>query len=330
MKRRAFLLTACALALVPPAIAQRKDPFRIGVILTTSPLAEMLGPEPIHPRLRAFLHEMRRLGYSEGGNLVVERRSAEGKFERFSEILSELLRLKPDILMTLGAPMTLAAMNLTNRIPIISMGVPDHVAAGIVTSLAKPGGNVTGVSSTTGPEYSAKRLELLKAAIPSASRVAYLAQKTEWDSPGGNAARGAARALGITLTLAETLPTDYAAAFASIRREKPNAVYVSGHLAEWANRESIVEALNAMKLPNIHAFSESAEAGGLLSFAPPVNETWLRAAYYADRILKGAKPSDLPIEQPTRFQLVVNLKAAKALGIVLPQSFLLRADKVIE
>jgi putative ABC transport system substrate-binding protein len=330
MKRRAFLLASCALALGRPAFAQRKEPFRIGVVLTTSPVAEMLGPEPVHSRVRAFLHEMRRLGYSEAGNLVLDRRSAEGRFERFGEILAGLLRLKPDILMTLGAPMALAAMKLTDKIPIISMGVPDHVAAGIVTNLAKPGGNVTGVSSTTGPEYSAKRLELLKAAIPSASRVAYLGQKPDWDSPQGNAARGAARALGITLTFAEARPTDYAAAFASIRREKPNAVYVGGHFAEWVNREAIVEALNALKLPSSHAYSESIESGGLVSYATPANDTWLRAAYYADKILKGAKPGDLPIEQPTRFELVVNLKTAKALGIVLPQSFLLRADRVIE
>ena len=330
MKRRAFLHATCALALARPAFAQRREPFRIGVILTTSPIAEMLGPEPIHPRLRAFIREMRRLGYTEGTNLILDRRSAEGKFDRFPEIIAELLRLKPDVLVTLGGPMTLAAKKLTQSVPIVAMAVADPIGMGVVNSLARPGGNITGISASAGPELSAKRLELLKDAVPSITRVAYLGQKSEWDASHGKAARAAAQKLGLAMVLAEAQPKDYSAGFAVIKRERPSAVFVGGAFTEWVNRHAIVEALNTMRLPNTHAYSESVEIGGLMSYANYSDYTWLRAAAYVDKILKGTKPGDLPIEQPTRFELVVNVKAAKALGIVLPQSFLLRADRVIE
>jgi len=331
LNRRRFLIAAGALAVAPAAYTQpRKKAYRIAVVLTTSPIAEMLGPEPAHPRVRAFIRELRRLGYAEGDNLVIDRRSAEGKFERFGEILAELLRLKPDVLVTIGDPMTLAAKKLTDTVPIIALAVADPVGRGVVNSLARPGGNVTGMSATVGPELAAKRLELLKDAVPGITKVAYLSQKTEWDSSAGLAARQAAQALGITMFFAEAQPKDYSGGLALVRSQRPGAVFVGGQFPNWVNREVIVEALNAMRLPSSHAYSEAVEIGGLMSYANHADETWLRAAAYVDKILKGAKPGDLPIEQPTRFELVVNVKAAKALGIVIPQSFLLRADRVIE
>ena len=330
MRRRAFLLAICALPLTRAASAQPKAPFRVGVVLTTSPVAEMLGPEPIHPRIRAFVHELRRLGYAEGGNLVLDRRSAEGKADGVPRIISELLGLKPNLLITLGNPMTRAAKKLTDSVPIIALGIPDPVADGIVSNLARPGGNVTGFTATPDPEFAAKRLELLKGAVPSISRVAYLAQKTEWESSTGNAARRAAQSLGLTLFFAETWPKDYANGYAAIKRERANAVMVGGMFPNWVNRQAIAETLNGMRLPNMHAYSESAEIGGLMSYATYADDMWLRAAAYVDKILKGAKPGELPIEQPSRFELVVNMKTARALGIVIPQSFLLRADRVIE
>ena len=332
MKRRSFVNAVAIGLLGLPKISaaqQAKTVYRVGITLTTSPLAEMLGPEPLHPGIRAFVHEMRRLGYTEGDNLILDRRSAEGKAERFEEILAELLRLKPHVLITLGVPMTLAAKKLTTAVPIVSLGVEDPVAAGIVTSLARPLGNITGIAANPGPEFSAKRLELLRDAVPAISRVAYLAQKYEWDSPDGKSVRAAAQTLGLKMFFAETAANDYTGAFASIKRERPNAVLVGGHFSQWVNRQLIVETLNGMRLPNMHAYSGSSETGGLMSYATKDN-TWLRGAAYVDRILKGARPSDLPIEQPTRFELVVNLKTARALGIAIPQNFLLRADRVIE
>ena len=331
MKRRAFVLAVCALPLARAAFAQQaKGPFRIGIVLTTSPLAEMLGPEPIHPRIRAFIHELRRLGYSEGGNLILDRRSAEGKVDGVPAILAELLSLKPNLLITLGTPMALAARKLTQSVPIIALGIPDPVADGVVSNLARPGGNITGITTTPDPGFAAKRLELLKGAVPSISRVAYLSQKAEWESSTGTAARGAAKSLGLTLFFAETTSKDYVNGYAAIKRERANAVMVGGMFPNWVNRQAITDTLNGMRLPNMHAYSESAEIGGLMSYSTFADYIWLRGAAYADKIFKGAKPGDLPIEQPSRFELVVNLKTAKALGIVIPQSFLLRADRVIE
>ncbi len=331
MTRRAFLVAICVLPLGRLAWAQPAKPmYRIGVVLTTSPVAEMLGPEPAHPRLRAFVREMRRLGYSEGSNLILDRRSAEGKFERFGEILAELLRLKPDLLVTLGGPMALAAKKLTGSVPILALGVADPVGMGVVASLARPGGNITGTTATAGPELSAKRLEMLKDALPALSKIAYLGQKHDWDASHGKAARAAAQTLGLTMTLAEAQPTDYSAGLAVIRRERPDAVFVGDQFPAWVNRHAIVESLNGLRIPNSHAYGESVEIGGLMSYATFADDAWTRAAAYVDKILKGAKPADLPIEQPTRFELVVNLKTARALGIVIPQSFLLRADRVIE
>lgn len=184
MTRRAFLIAVPALPAAFAAWGQQTGRvFRVGIVLTTTPLAELVGPEPIQPRVRAFVRELRRLGYAEGQNLILDRRSAEGKFDRFGEILGELLRLKPDVLVTFGVPMALTAKKLTNSIPIVMLGATDPVAAGIVPNLARPGGNVTGVLGNTGPEITAKRLEILKATAPGASRVAYLAQKGNGNLP---------------------------------------------------------------------------------------------------------------------------------------------------
>lgn len=331
MRRRAFLLAIPALPVTFGASAQPPPgkTARVGLILTTSPVAEMQGAKPIHGVVRTFLQEMRRLGYAEGRNFTLERRSAEGKFERNREIVAEMIRLKADAIITLGIPLTLEAKNLTTSVPVVFI-IPDGdpVAAGIVPSLGRPAGNITGFLQDAGPEIFGKRVQYLKEAAPGISRIAYLGLASEWDSPHGRSARQAAQGLAATMFLAEVTPGAYAKAFEVIKRERADAIFTAGHPVHFANRQLTVEFALSNRLPNAHAYSAFAADGGLMSYNPV--SLWPAVADYIDRIVKGAKPGDLPVQQPTRFELVVNLKAARALGITVPQSLILRADKVIE
>lgn len=332
MKRRAFLLAIPAL---PIALGAQAQPVgktvRVGFILTTSPVAEMLGPEPAHEAVRAFLHEMRRLGYVEGRNFILERRSAEGKFERFGEIVAELLRLKPDAIITVSVPLTLAAKKLTNSVPIVFViaGAGDPVAAGVVPNLSRPGGNITGLLPDAGPEIFGKRVQFLKEAVPGITRIAYLGLGSEWETPHGRSARAAAQALGMTMFLAEASPDDYPRAFEVIKRERADAIFVAGHPVHFVHRQLIVEFAARNRLPDTHAYRTSAESGGLMAYVS-AEAPWSRPAYYVDRIVKGTKPGDLPVEQPTKFALIINLKTARGLGLTIPRSVLLRADRVVE
>ena len=332
LNRRAFLLAVSAL---PIALGVKAQPagktVRVGFILTTSPVAEMLGPEPAHEAVRAFLREMHRLGYVEGRNFILERRSAEGKFERFGEIVAELLRLKPDAIITIGVPLTLAAKKLTNSVPIVFSiaGGGDPVAAGVVPSLARPGGNITGFLPDAGPEIVGKRLQLLKETVPDITRIAYLGLGSEWETAHGRNARAAAQALGLTMFLAEASPDDYPRVFEVIKRGRADAIFVAGHPVHFVHRQQILAFAARNRLPDTHAYRASAESGGLMAYVS-AEAPWARPAYYVDRIVKGAKPGDLPVEQPTKFELIVNLKTAKALGVKIPQSVLLRTDRVIE
>jgi putative ABC transport system substrate-binding protein len=293
MRRREFImiLGGAAATLPPPAGAQPPARVhRVGLILTTSPLSELTGPDPIHPLVRAFVHGLRDLGYVEGQNLILERRSAEGRFERFAEI----------------------------------------VEAGIVASLARPGGNITGFTVHPGPEFEAKRLQLLKEALPEATRIALLGLKSTWEGPDGKHVRAAARVLGVTLVHAEHTPTDYAEAFALMTRDRPHALFVARHAANYANRQLILDFAADHRLPGIFPWRENVEAGGLMSYGLSTPDVFRRAAGHVDKILKGAKPADLPVEQPTRFELVINLKTAKGLGMTVPPALLASADEVIE
>jgi putative ABC transport system substrate-binding protein len=276
------------------------------------------------------VHGLRDLGYVEGQNLVLERRSAEGKFERFGEIVAELVGRGTDVIATTGVEMAKEAKRVTTAVPIVMTGSVDPVRAGIVTSLARPGGNVTGLTINTGPEFEPKRIQLLKEVAPEASRVAYLGAADDWDSHEGKALRAAARTMGVTLVHAQHTPVHYADAFTLITRERPHALFVARHPANYANRQLIADFAIEHRMPGMYPWREFVEAGGLMSYGVRVPDLYRRAAGYVDKILKGAKPADLPVEQPTRFELVLNLKTAKALGITIPPTLLARADEVIE
>ena len=327
----ALLAALAIISAAPPAAAQPAGKVhRVGIILTTSPVSEMAGPEPAHPAIRAFVHELLARGWEESKNLVLERRSAEGKFERFGEIVAELVRLKADVIVTVGNLMAQRARAVTSTVPIVMASSGDPVEAGIVRSLARPGGNVTGLTSDVGPEFEAKRLQLLKEPLPKASRIAFLGLARDWESGHGQGIRAAARALGVTLFPVESTPTRFGDAFAAIRRERPDAVFVAQSPPHWVHRQLIVDFITRSRLPSTHFYRDAVELGGLMSYGVDVYDLFRRAAGFVDKILRGAKPADLPVEQPTRFELAINLKTARALGLTVPQSLLLRADTLIE
>ena len=304
--------------------------YRVGLISVGTPLSEMAGPEPVNPTVRAFVQGLRALGYVEGQNLILERRASEGRVERFGGIVDELVRLKADVIVTNSDAMARAAKAVTTTVPIVMATSSDPVGNGIVQSLARPGGNITGLTMVVGPEIEAKRLELLKAMLPGVSRVAYLASKEdkEWERPQGKSVRTAAQALGVTLVLAEHTLHQYTDAFARISRARVEALFVSP--AAYADRALIVNFATRARLPSTFRWREAVELGGLMSYGVNIADNLRRAADYVDKILKGAKPADLPVEQPTKFELVINGKTAKALGLTIPPSILARADQVIE
>ncbi|MGE5850318.1 MAG: ABC transporter substrate-binding protein [Candidatus Methylomirabilota bacterium] len=302
---------------------------RVGFVMSSAHTSDLAGPDPA-PYVRAFVHAMRDLGYVEGQNLVLERRSAGARFERAPEIIAELVGLKVDVIVTGGNPVARAAKAVTTSAPIVMATSSDPVEAGLVASLARSGSNVTGLTLDSGPEINGKRLELLKETVPNISRVAVIGSKEDWESPKGKNTQAAARALGLTLHLAEHKANDYAPAFALVTRERADAIFASLSGPNYANRRLIIEFAGKRHLPASYAFRESVEDGGLMSYGPSVVDLFRRAATYVDKILKGAKPGDLPVEQPTKFELVINLKTAKALGLKIPQSVLIRADAVIQ
>ena len=335
MDRRRFLLTSLAGALGAPVAAgaeQVGKVYRVGIIATTSPVSEMAGPEPVHPSIRAFVQGLRALGFVEGQNLILERRSAEGQFERFGDIVAELVRLKTDVIVAPGDLIPRAAMAITTTVPIVMATAEDPVGAGLVQSLARPGGNVTGLMLVVGPEIEGKRLEIFREALPGVSRVAYLGSKQEkdWEGPWGQSVRTAAQALGVTLVLAEFSSRQYADAFAQVTRARAEAVFVSPSLLAFADRALVVELATRARVPTMFAYRQQVELGGLMSYGVNVVDNFRRAASFVDRILKGTKPADLPVERPTKFELVINLKTAKALGLTIPPSLLARADQVID
>ncbi len=327
MKRRKFLtLLGAATAWPLAARAQQTGKMsRIGYLGSSSPSLE---PHYIE----AFRQKLRDLGHVDGENIVIEYRWAEGQDDRLPNLATELVRLMPDIIVTTGTPSTLAAMQATKTIPIVMASAGDPVGAGLVASLARPGGNVTGFT-ILGPELEGKRLELLKQAVPELSRVAVL-----WN-PSNPAIvsyfetiKNAGRALRISLDpVAEVRRADELDnAFFAIASARPHALAVLADRFLLAHRKQIVEFAAAKRLPGMYPYREYVDAGGLMSYAPSNIELFRGAATYVDKILKGAKPGDLPVQEPTKFELIVNLKNAKVIGIDVPTSVLLRADEVIE
>ena len=281
--------------------------------------------------VEAFRNGLRQLGYVEGRNLILKFEWAEGQQERHSALVRELVRLKPDVILTAGTPGTLAAKQATQSIPIVAALVGDPVAAGLVLSLAKPGGNVTGLSGLT-PELDGKRLELLKEAVPKLSQVAVLRNPNNLVTTiNWKAMQLAAAVLGVKLQPVDARdPNDLDLALAKIKAAHPDGLAIIADRFLFTYRASIVQFVVTNRLPGIFPYREFAQEGGLMAYGPDYAEMYRRAATYVDKILKGAKPGDLPIEQPTTFELVVNMKTAKALGIKIPNTILMRATKVIE
>jgi putative ABC transport system substrate-binding protein len=329
----AALVAALTLGLVAGPLAHAQPPpvaHRVGLVFVASPIAQMAGTEPVHPSVRAFVHELRRRGYVEGRNFVLERRSAEGRSERLDGILADLLRLDMDVIVVAGNDVPRIAMRMTRTVPIVMASSRSPVEAGLVASLARPDGNVTGLSIDGGPDTEARRLELLTQALPRISRVAFLGTRNDWDEPLGQATRAAAKTLGVALGHAEVTLGQYDDAFAALLRDRPDAVFVANSASNYAHRHRIADFALSSRLPAIHPFREIVEVGGLMSYGANVPDLYRRAAGYVDRILKGARPRDLPVEQPTKFDLAVNLKTATVLGITIPQSLLLLADELLQ
>ncbi len=295
---------------------------RIGVLLPGAP------PDALLEVLRGGLRE---LGYKEGQNLSLEVRYAEGKLDRLPALAAELVQLKVDVMTTVSTPAALAAKQAAGTTPIVFTAVGDPVGAGVVASLARPGGTLTGLSLLAS-ELSGKRLELLREATPKVDHVAMLWNST---NPGmilrAREAEAAAKSLRVTLISLGVHDLDtFDSAFARITRDRPDALLTLVDPFTRLHRKRIVEFAAQHRLPTIYEAREFADAGGLIAYGPSLADQQRRAAAYIDKILKGAKPGDLPVEQPTKFELVINLKTAKALGLTIPQSVLIRADEVIQ
>jgi len=301
-------------------------PARIGLLGTAS-LSDARVPRLLH----AFRQGLRELGYVEGQNVVIELRLAEGQYDRLPGLAAELVRLKVDIIVVAGPPAIQAAKRATETIPIIMASVGDPVTTGFVASLARPGGNITGISLML-HELVAKQLELLKEVVPKVSRVACLGNPANPAyAPQLRHAQDAAQALGVRLQVLEARDRgEIDSAFAAITAERAGAVIFLGDTVLLDHRTRIADHAVRRRLPTVFPLSESVEAGGLLAYGPSLADGFRRAARYVDKVLKGAKVADLPIEQPTTFELVINLKTAKALGLTIPQAVLQRADRVIQ
>jgi putative ABC transport system substrate-binding protein len=324
IRRRRFLMVSGALLAAPFAVGAQ--PARRVPLLAY--VANRPGPVELD---QAFVRGMRELGYIEGQNIRIEYRWGDGMEGQLPSQMAEVVGLKPDIIVTASSQAAPAAKKATASIPIVMTGSADAVRDGVVTSLARPGGNVTGISLFT-PEVIGKRLELLKETIPKLAHVA-----TIWNSanPGNlplvSDTAVAAKALGLTLRsvgVREVAELD--TTFASITRERAGALSVLSDGFVFTNRNLFTALAARHRLPAIYPSSVYVEAGGLMSYGPSIAAGYRRAAYFVDRILKGARPADLPVEQPTKFELVVNLKSAKALGLKFPQTILLRVDRIIE
>jgi putative ABC transport system substrate-binding protein len=329
MRRREFITlvgsTAAVWPFAAPAQQQPGKVSRIGYLGTSLPSLEK-------PFIDAFLKQLRELGYVEGESIVVEYRWAEGQDDRLPDLAAELVRTRPDVIVTTGTPGTLAAKRATGSIPIVFASSGNPINTGLVSSLARPGGNVTGFT-ISGPELEGRRLQLLKDAVPALARLAVL-----WNSanPGNidffqlvqDAAATMALQFGPVADIRRT--DDFSAAFSTLATGKPDAMIVLADRFLLAHRAEIVNFAATNRLPAMYPYKAYVDAGGLISYAPSDLDQFRRTADYVDKILKGAKPADLPVQEPINFELVINLKTAKALGLNISQQLLATADVVIE
>jgi putative ABC transport system substrate-binding protein len=326
MDRRRFISAATLSLLAAPLAVEAQQAakvYRVGFLWD--------GPAVFPEAIEAFRQGLRDLGYVEGRNIAIEYRWADGKPERMRELAEELVRLKVDVIMAPSSIYTGAAKRATSTIPIIFMSHADPLNSGHVASLGRPGGNITGLSIMM-TETNVKGLELFKEAVRGLSRIAVI-----WDpatpshGPGLKAVEAAGPALGLRIQpVAVRSATEYESAFSAIVRERAGGVLVLSTPLFIAGAQPLAELAMTHKLPSLFGPRHHVEAGGLMSYSPDRADNWRRAAIYVDKILKGAKPADLPVQQPTKFELVINLKTARALGLTIPQSLLQRADEVIQ
>jgi putative ABC transport system substrate-binding protein len=301
---------------------------RIGVVFNSAPLGAVQREKPAEPVMRGFLQGLRESGYTEGGGVIIERRSAEGNLERLETIIRDLAELPVDVIVVSGNAATLAARKVTATIPVVSAGMATPVELGIAASLARPGGNVTGLVPAFGRELPMKRLELLRELLPDARRVAYFGTRPAGELP--EDIRSAAATMGLTLVFVDARLPRVEAGLAELERQGTDALIVAPLTPLYVHQRTIAEFAARIRLPDIYGFQEAVEAGGLASYGIDSHEAWRRAARYVGRILDGAKPGDLPIEQMDRYRLVLNRKRARQLDIAIPRALLQRADEVIE
>jgi putative ABC transport system substrate-binding protein len=328
MDRRTWLAGSLALLTTPMAATAQSPPkiFRIGLLGGSPPTS----PEASHVWAGFFLG-LRELGYVNGQNVVIEERFYEDNVERLPALAAELVRLPVDVIVAGASPAPEAAKRATSTIPIVIMYHSDPIGSGLVASLARPGANVTGLTSL-GPELRVKQLQLLKEAVPRLTSVAALVDPTvPFDARAVKGLENAARSLSLRLEVVEArAPNEFSDAFSAMRRKQLRALTILGGSMFFAHRARLAELAAQHRLASTHPSRAYAEAGGLMAYGPDIPDNARRAAGYVDRILKGAKPGDLPVEQPTKFELVINRKTARALGLTVPSSLLARADRLLE
>jgi len=333
MKRRAFItLMGAALARSTAVRAQQSTTQqRIAIFhpaIPTTLLTETGGGSA----WRAFFGELRRLGYVEGENLIIERYSAEGHHERYADLAREIVNSKPDLIVTGTNPVVIAFKAATSTVPVVAFMI-DPLQAKLVTSLGRPGGNLTGITLDAGIENWGKRLQILKEAIPSATNVAFLGMREGWEGSSGQVLRDVGAQMGISLAFVlpqQGNPSELERVFVALEQQRPDAVLVSGEGDLYAHRNLIAELAEKKRLPTMCPYRDYVEAGALMGYAVDLAELLKRMADDVHKILKGAKPGDIPIYQPTKFQLLINMKTAKSLALTLPPALLARADQVIE
>jgi len=324
VERRVFLAGTLGLLAAPLAAETQQKVHQIGVLGIESPAGS-------DARLEAFRQGLRDVGYVEGRNVAIEYRWAEGRAERFSALAAELVGLKVDVILASTAPAPLATKMATRTIPIVVVTAADPVGAGLVASIARPGGNVTGLSLLA-PELVARPLQLLKEAVPKTSRVTVLANpSSSYNALLTKEAEAAARSLEIQVHLVGVRGADaLKRGFSAVIQERPDALFVLFDPVLFAHPAQIAQFANQHRLPAMYPHRENAEAGALMAYGADIRDNWRRAATYVDKILKAAKSAGLPVEQSTKFELVINLKTAKALGLTIPLSLLARADEIIQ
>jgi putative ABC transport system substrate-binding protein len=333
MRRREFIAGLLVAASLRPARAQQATKtYRLAVVSPSATIAALSETSNFPPFL-AFFKELRQLGYVEGKNLVIERYPGEGRTEHFSELARDVVRHKPDVIFAISSRLVRAFKEATDNIPIVASSA-DPVVDGLVPSLARPGGNITGVSVDAGIEIWGKRLELLMEAVPHVSKVGFLASRAVWELTEGTAMREAAKSKGVALVAppldAPFVETEYRRVFATMVQQHADGLIVSDQSEHYTNLRLIAELAEENRLPAIYAFRHQVEAGGLMAYAIDLSALYRHVAEDIGLILKGAKPGEIPYYQATKFELIINVKAARAIGLSIPPALVLRADEVIE